>query len=110
MSLEKFLSNAVSSWMNEEGPNSDIVLSSRVRLARNLTDYRFSTLYSSEEAKEIVDRVKEKLSSYPKDLGELEFLPTSEIQPLQKRVLMEKHLISPNLAEDTNYEIGRAHV
>ncbi|BCB01958.1 protein arginine kinase [Bacillus sp. KH172YL63] len=102
MSLEKFLSNAVSSWMSEEGPNSDIVLSSRVRLARNLTDFRFSTLYSSEEAKEIVERVKDKLSFYPKELGELEFLPTSEIQPLQKRVLMEKHLISPNLAEDTN--------
>lgn len=103
MSLEKFLQNAVSSWMNEEGPDSDIVLSSRVRLARNMTDFRFSTLYSSEEAKEIVDRVKDKLSLYPKNLGELEFLPTSEIQPLQKRVLMEKHLISPNLAEDTNH-------
>ncbi|MGM0855312.1 MAG: protein arginine kinase [Bacillota bacterium] len=103
MSLEKFLQNAVSSWMNEEGPNSDIVLSSRVRLARNMTDFRFSTLYSSEEAKEIVDRVKDKLSLYPKNLGELEFLPTCEIQPLQKRVLVEKHLISPNLAEDSNY-------
>ncbi|WP_201716399.1 protein arginine kinase [Rossellomorea arthrocnemi] len=103
MSLEKFLSNALSSWMCEEGPNSDIVLSSRVRLARNLTEFRFSTLYSSEEAREIVERVKEKLTFYPGNLGELEFLPTSEIQPLQKRVLMEKHLISPNLAEDTNY-------
>ncbi|RFU60013.1 ATP--guanido phosphotransferase, partial [Bacillus sp. V59.32b] len=35
MSLEHFLENAISSWMNEEGPDSDIVLSSRVRLARN---------------------------------------------------------------------------
>ncbi|MDW4524869.1 protein arginine kinase [Rossellomorea marisflavi] len=102
MSLERFLSNTVSSWMNEEGPQSDIVLSSRVRLARNLTDFRFSTLYSPEEAGQIVERVKEKMSSFPIELGELEFLPTSEIQPLEKRVLMEKHLISPNLAEDKN--------
>jgi protein arginine kinase len=99
MSLEKFLSNAVSSWMNEEGPNSDIVLSSRVRLARNFTEFRYSTLYSADEAKEIVSRVKEKVDLFPKGLGELEFLATNEIQPLQKRVLMEKHLISPNLAE-----------
>ncbi|XXM71740.1 protein arginine kinase [Lysinibacillus sphaericus] len=102
MSLEKFLSNAVSSWMNDEGPNSDIVLSSRVRLARNFTDFRFSTLYSAEEAKEIVGTVRDKVPHYPKALGQLEFLATKEIQPLQKRVLMEKHLISPNLAENEN--------
>ena len=32
MSLERFLQNALSSWMNCDGPETDIVLSSRVRL------------------------------------------------------------------------------
>ena len=36
MSLEKFVENALSSWMSAEGPEIDIVLSSRIRLARNL--------------------------------------------------------------------------
>ncbi|MFD2681029.1 protein arginine kinase [Bacillus seohaeanensis] len=103
MSLEKFLNNTVSSWMNDEGPHSDIVLSSRIRLARNLTDYRFSTLYSSEEAREIVEKVKQEFDSFPKNLGEMEFLSTDQMQPLQKRVLMEKHLISPNLAEESHF-------
>jgi protein arginine kinase len=43
MSLEHFLNNEVSSWMKQEGPASDIVLSSRVRLARNLEEMRFPT-------------------------------------------------------------------
>jgi protein arginine kinase len=103
MSLEKFLNNTRSSWMNEEGPHSDIVLSSRIRLARNLTDYRFSTLYSSEEAREIVEKIRQEFDSFPKNLGEIEFLSTDQMQPLQKRVLMEKHLISPNLVEESHF-------
>ena len=43
MSLEKFLNKAVSSWMSAEGPDSDIILSSRIRLARNLRHYKFPT-------------------------------------------------------------------
>ncbi len=103
MSLEKFLTNAVSSWMSEAGPNSDIVLSTRVRLARNLTDFRFSTLYSSEEAEQIVQKINGIFHDFPDEFGEVDFITTKDMQPLQKRVLMEKHLISPNLAEDSNY-------
>lgn len=33
--------------------------------------------------------------------GQMELLKINELQPLQKRVLVEKHLISPNLAEDS---------
>ena len=36
--------------MSEEGPDSDIVLSSRIRLARNIDQFQFSFLYSNEEA------------------------------------------------------------
>ena len=57
MSLEKFISQAVSSWMSKEGPDSDIVLSSRIRLARNFKDYKFPTLFSNEEAREIISKV-----------------------------------------------------
>ena len=45
MSLERFLNQAVSSWMSEEGPDSDIVLSSRIRLARNIDQFNFPILF-----------------------------------------------------------------
>ncbi|WP_113929727.1 protein arginine kinase [Bacillus sp. P14.5] len=103
MSLEKFLSQASSSWMSEEGPNSDVVLSTRIRLARNLSNYLFPTLFSSEEANKILEKIQESIMGESGEHGNLEFLRMSDMQPLQKRVLMEKHLVSPNLADDSSY-------
>lgn len=100
MSLEKFLNQAVSSWMSAEGPDSDIVLSSRIRLARNFRDYKFPMVFSSEEGKKVIDSVYESVKDhYFSNVGTLELLIMDELQPLHKRVLVEKHLISPYLAE-----------
>ncbi|MGG3468856.1 protein arginine kinase [Neobacillus pocheonensis] len=104
MSLERFLNQAVSSWMNAEGPDSDIVLSSRIRLARNFNEYRFPTLFSHEEAKRIILEIEEILNnSRLHKFDQMELLKIDQMQPLQKRVLVEKHLISPHLAEDSPY-------
>jgi protein arginine kinase len=104
VSVERFFNQAVSSWMSEEGPDSDIVLSSRIRLARNFEDYNFPTVFSHEEAKVIIDNLEEILNKTPvNNFGEMELLKMDEMQPLQKRVLVEKHLISPLLAEDSPY-------
>jgi protein arginine kinase len=101
MSLEKFLNTALSSWMSQEGPDSDIVLSSRIRLARNIEDFQFPTVFTNEEAQEIVD-LFEKTFAYKSyvPFGKFELLKMNELQPIEKRVLVEKHLISPHLAED----------
>lgn len=104
MSLEKFLNQAVSSWMSNEGPDADIVLSTRIRLARNFQEYKFPTLASNDEALKIVSRMESVLSkgNFQK-YGGMEILKMDELKPLQKRVLVEKHLISPQLAEDSPY-------
>ncbi|MDZ5713759.1 protein arginine kinase [Jeotgalibacillus haloalkalitolerans] len=98
MSLEKFLSQAVSSWMNEDGPSSEIVLSTRIRLARNHHQYAFPTVFTKEEAQQTAEAVGAAVrqAGYP-----LEELKMEDLQGLEKRVLVEKHLISPNLAEDS---------
>ncbi|WP_066249333.1 protein arginine kinase [Neobacillus drentensis] len=104
MSLERFLNQAVSSWMSAAGPDSDIVLSSRIRLARNFDEYKFPTLFTHEEAKMIIDNMEVILNQSPiQKFGQMELLKIEELQPLQKRVLVEKHLISPHLAEDSRY-------
>lgn len=104
MSLERFINQAISPWMSEEGPDSDIVLSSRIRLARNFEEYKFPTLFSHEEAKAIIIKMEDVLSKTNfNKFGQMELLKIDELQPLQKRVLVEKHLISPHLAEDSPY-------
>lgn len=100
LSLEKFINQAISPWMSADGPDSDIVMSSRIRLARNFNEYTFPTVFSVEEANGVISSMEEITRQSPlKDMGQYEFLKINELQPLQKRVLMEKHLISPLLID-----------
>jgi len=103
MTLDKFLGNAISSWMSQDGPESDIVLSSRIRLARNFRDHYFPTISSPEQAKEIITEVTEIFNKIKKDHDYIDLVKMDDIQPLQKRVLVEKHLISPNLADESSH-------
>lgn len=102
MSLEKFISQAVSSWMSDDGPDSDIVLSSRIRFARNLDEFNFPTLFTNGEAEAVISTIMERVNNTPvSKIGGLEMIKMDEIPSLQKRVLVEKHLISPHLAENS---------
>src|SRR4051812_25194236 len=104
LSLERFLNQAVSSWMSAEGPDSDIVLSSRIRLARNIDQFKFPFLFSNDEALAVIETIKNRMNNRPfTETSEMDLLIMEELQPLQKRVLVEKHLISPNLAESANH-------
>ncbi|MFC7394815.1 protein arginine kinase [Scopulibacillus cellulosilyticus] len=104
MSLKKFINQAVSPWMQQEGPDDDIVLSSRIRLARNLSDFTFPVIANEQQSKQALDHIKEKLEgkSY-NTMGSFDLVTMAELQPIEKQVLVEKHLISPNLAEDANH-------
>ncbi|MDF0727609.1 protein arginine kinase [Cytobacillus sp. S13-E01] len=104
MSLQRFINKAISPWMNQEGPDSDIVLSSRIRLARNFENMLFPTVSTNEESQAIISLFQEQFEKKSFDsIGEFELLRMDELQPIEKRVLVEKHLISPNLAEDSTF-------
>lgn len=101
MSLEKFMQNALSEWMKVDGPESDIVISSRVRLARNLKNYPFPLLTAESQAIAVTNEVKNVLDSKKmKETTTFEIIDMVNINDLQKRVLVEKHLISFNLANE----------
>ena len=105
MSLERFIRDAISPWMKREGPESDIVLSSRVRLARNLQQYVFPIAADKESAHQVIEAISACINEKNKvsEQQNLEMLMMEELKPLEKRVLVEKHLISPNLAETAKY-------
>ena len=50
-------------WYEETGENEDVVISSRVRLARNLSKYPFPIRLSKEQAKNLLDEFKAKLAT-----------------------------------------------
>lgn len=102
MSLNSFTNEALSDWMRGDGPDSDIVISSRVRIARNLREYPFPMLATNQQAAEVLEQLK-KVSTH-EDLSLISnftYISLSELDDLDKRVLVEKHLISPNLAEES---------
>ncbi len=101
MSLEKFISEAISPWMKHQGSESEIVLSTRIRFARNLQDYSFPIVSSIEEANLVVKQVKEHFEGRKYDqFGPFELLEMDDMKPNEKRVLVEKHLVSPQLADE----------
>ncbi|BAB03821.1 protein arginine kinase [Halalkalibacterium halodurans] len=103
MSLQRFISEAISPWMKKDGPDSDIVLSSRIRLARNLQSFRFPLLATIEESKQLVEHVKHHLAESSYHTNRFELLCMDDMKPNVKRVLVEKHLISPHLAEESKH-------
>ncbi|MCC6671347.1 MAG: protein arginine kinase [Planctomycetes bacterium] len=94
-------------WLHGEGPNSDIAVCTRVRFARNVRGFRFSTLMDGEEAKELVAYIDTELTradflgeEYP-DTPEnrtLRALELGSLEDLDRRLLVERHLISRELA------------
>jgi protein arginine kinase len=102
MTANQFTRQALSDWMKAEGPDSDIVISSRVRIARNLQSYPFPMLSTNPQSNEVLEKVSVVLDSEDfRSISNFSLLTLDELDELQKRVLVEKHLISPALANES---------
>lgn len=100
MSLQSFINEAISPWMKDDGPDNDIVMSTRIRLARNFTGVPFPLMASKEKLAIVSDWMKEHFDHNSLEQYEqLEFFSMADMQAIEKRVLVEKHLISPHLVE-----------
>ena len=80
-------------WLRCDGPESDVVMSSRVRLARNLSGFPFVNHASRQQRQETLDACKEHLieAELAPDLLMLDLHSTNE---LDRRALVERQLIS----------------
>ena len=90
-------------WYKNKGNEGDIVLSTRVRLARNLTQYPFPVRLDESQKKEIggtVNTIFAENGSF-----DLDFIDMSALSPAETVSLAEKHLISPEFACDN---VGRS--
>ncbi len=80
-----------------DGPLNEIVLSSRIRLARNIKDTPFPTYLGKEQSTNIIKVVEDIFTNQHKD--KYLFLSMDDLASQDKQVLVEKHLISPELAK-----------
>lgn len=84
-------------WYNTVGASSDTVISSRVRLARNLVGYPFASKLDAAGANEIIEKV-----SAPLEAAGFRKIAFSDISPIMATSYVERHYVSPEFAnQDT---------
>jgi protein arginine kinase len=85
-------------WLRGVGPQSDIVISSRIRLARNLADYPFISRASNQDRVRIQDDLHESIASLAEH-DEVLYVNVEELGGVDRQFLVERQLISRELAE-----------
>jgi protein arginine kinase len=104
MSLSDFLQRATSQWIKDGGPQDDIILTSRVRIARNIQDTPFPILQTDSHSNQVIESTTTALQSPEvKQIGSFEVLRCDSMSALERNVLVEKHLISRDLADQVKH-------
>jgi protein arginine kinase len=80
-------------WLRGEGPHHQIVISSRVRLARNLRSRAFPGWAKKAERTAILDLIKPRVEELPEMQDSFSEL-LQDLSAIEKQVLVERHLIS----------------
>lgn len=85
---------------NDNTKNKDVVISSRVRLARNLTNYPFSQKLTQAEADKLIDEVIDTIPLLEKRLSKnISGYTLSSIKDNEKNAMVERHVVSPQLIQ-----------
>ncbi|MBQ7580387.1 MAG: protein arginine kinase [Clostridia bacterium] len=92
----------MSKWYIGQGKDGDVVLSTRVRLARNVTDYPFVEKLDDERRMQLNEKIRDVI--LPLDT-KFSFIEMKSLTDTQKISMVERHLISPEYTTAPN---GRA--
>ena len=82
-------------WYLENGKDSDVIISSRIRLARNLKEFPFKIKMTKKDKEKLLEKIK---FITPSIGYGLKFFYLKDIDDLTKMSLVEKHIISPDIA------------
>ena len=100
MAVDELLRSSRLSWFGTEGADSDVVISSRVRLARNLVSLPFPGRANLVQLAQIQETLAPVLAGLGAELGQpFDRIALDELTALQREVLIEKRLVSEKFAE-----------
>lgn len=86
--------------------SNQVVISTRVRLARNLKDYPFPCKLGLQGREKIIENVKKAITESNSSIAtDFSFIKMGELTPTQSVSLVEKRLVSPEFISNTD---GRA--
>lgn len=88
----------MSKWYEESELDNNIVISSRVRLARNSKQYPFSNVINDNQSLELIKNVKDAVYNCSVPLKDhFEYINLNEKSVIEKYAMLENHTISPEL-------------
>lgn len=91
-------------WYIDKGPDSDVVLSSRIRLARNFRNYPFPHKSTLEHQKKIAEETQKAIFSGNDNMADIfRYVDFPRLDAVEKAVLVEKHIVSKELVESSRY-------
>ena len=85
-------------WLRGNGPEADIVISSRIRLARNLAEFPFISRATPQDRVQIERLLRDCMLSINTS-GDLLYIAVDELEGVDRQLLVERHLISREHAE-----------
>ncbi len=85
-------------WLKGSGPEADIVISTRIRLARNLASFPFISRASESDRLQIEDLFKHIILGW-EDSPRLFFVDVGKLGAVDRQFLVERQLISRELSE-----------
>ena len=83
-------------WLRADGPHADIVLSTRVRLARNLQSFRFGLRADDDDRREVLRLALDAAAQAPSLHGGRQ-LRVRDLDAGGRQLLLERHLVSRDL-------------
>ena len=92
------LTHTSGEWLRGSGPEADIVISSRIRLARNLADFPFISRATEQDRTQIENALRGQILRLEAS-GELLYVDVEELEGVDRQFLVERHLISREHAE-----------
>lgn len=88
-------------WFDRKGEHSEVAVSTRVRLARNLRGYPFPARMNAEQARQVLEKVSDALISGASGLN-LKLTELTSENRQEAASMVERHLISPEFAQGRN--------
>ncbi len=95
------LTTRAGEWLRGKGPMHDVVISSRIRLARNLAGMPFLNRCADAQQKEIEQRLRKEILA-ARIAADVFYVDIGAAGEMDRRLLVERHLISRQHAEATH--------
>lgn len=96
----------MSEWYKNVGPESDVAVSTRIRIARNIEKIPFPARMNAQQLAQVNELVKNAVGSFSEDIcGKLTVIDMNCVSEEETYAMVERHIISPEFAQNRSDRI-----